>query len=257
MRLPTLAALVAALAMPICASSAEISAAPNGIHIDGQIVKGDARKLALLLTDSIEHDDHYRLFLFGVRLNSPGGDVEEAMKIARLVEQAFTSTSVSGGGSCASACFLIWAAGVERHIDSHDRLGVHRLSLAATSVDIRRAERAIAPATQSIEAFLLAAGIPRLVIQKMNETPSSDIFWVTPGWLIQEGIGIAIGERPAFLDVAEKACGINPYYSALRAHKELDLAEGKRWTFCGRRVRKENQQMHRDEVSVQPRHLEN
>lgn len=91
MRLPIFAALVAALVMPIRVSSVEIAAAPDGIHIDGQIVKGDARKLALYLTDSVEHGERYRLFLFAVWLNSPGGDVEEAMKIARLVEQGFTS----------------------------------------------------------------------------------------------------------------------------------------------------------------------
>ena len=133
-------------------------------------------------------------------------------------------------------------------MDDLSRLGVHRLSLTATSVDVRRAERAVAPASQSIEAFLLAAGIPRLVIQKMNETPSSDIFWVTRKWLRQAGIAIAIGERPAYLDVTERACGISPFYSALRANKDLDLAAGKRWALCGRKVRKENQQIHRGEI---------
>jgi len=229
------------------ARGAEFFTVSGGIHIEGEIVPGDAQRLAdyVLATD---HGERYRAFLNAVWLQSPGGDVAEAMKIARLAERALTFTFVEEGGICASACFLIWSAGASRFMDSKSKLGVHRLSLAGSSLDVRQSERAVVPAAETIGVFLAGAGIPRQVIDKMNETPSSSIFWVTTSWVRKQGIVPAMGERASFLDVAEKTCGVSPFHSAVEVNKDLDMDAAQKWSLCSRDVRAANQRMRGDEI---------
>jgi hypothetical protein len=61
-----------------------------------------------------------------VELNSPGGDVSEAMQIGRLLRQRFMYTFVLADHECASACVLILMAGVGRMPMPSSRVGLHR-----------------------------------------------------------------------------------------------------------------------------------
>src|SRR4051794_32455315 len=47
----------------------------------------------------------------GIRLNSPGGALLEAVKIADVIRYGKIATVVPNGQTCASACFIIFAAG--------------------------------------------------------------------------------------------------------------------------------------------------
>ena len=87
----------------------------------GQIVPGDyERLLAFAITNKID--------LLRVRyvLNSPGGDVSEALRIGRLLKSVYANVFVGPeSGPCASACFIIFVSAVQR--DSLDGLvGIHR-----------------------------------------------------------------------------------------------------------------------------------
>jgi hypothetical protein len=53
-----------------------------------------------------------------VHLNSPGGSVLAAMKIADIVHRAGLTTQVPYRATCASACVLVFAAGVTRIADA-------------------------------------------------------------------------------------------------------------------------------------------
>lgn len=59
-----------------------------------------------------------------IHLNSDGGRVEEARKLASLIESRKLSTYTSLG--CSSACIIPYAAGMERLIDNNARLGFHQ-----------------------------------------------------------------------------------------------------------------------------------
>ena len=61
-----------------------------------------------------------------VDLDSPGGDVIEAMRIGRLIHQRFMNTSVLRGRQCASACVFMLQAGVVRIPAVGSRVGLHR-----------------------------------------------------------------------------------------------------------------------------------
>jgi hypothetical protein len=69
------------------------------IAIEGKIEKGDAESVAKLMAS--------RAVFLRVILNSPGGDLQEALKITSLVKGARLSTRVVANGVCASACFFI------------------------------------------------------------------------------------------------------------------------------------------------------
>jgi hypothetical protein len=77
----------------------------SNIDIEGEIRRGDARKLEKaisLLSDT-----------FIVSLNSPGGDIDEAMRMGRMLSEKTTWTSINRGDVCASSCILIYAGGIK------------------------------------------------------------------------------------------------------------------------------------------------
>jgi hypothetical protein len=66
-----------------------------------------------------------------VSLDSPGGDVQSAIAIGRLVRANGANVLLSAGAQCASACLLILAGGAARYVDG--KLGIHRPFLEAPS----------------------------------------------------------------------------------------------------------------------------
>lgn len=211
--------------------------------ISGQIVKGDFKKTLKLI---IKEPININLFMIGVFLDSPGGDVNEAMRIAGLVSESFGSTFVEKDAACFSACTLIWAGGVSR--STQGKLGVHRLSLARNEISVTKTEKLISPATQSVEGFLNKMGIPRKIIDKMNETPPSDLFIIDRRWLVQEDLINTIDYRPTFLDVAEKQCGQSPYLSAMKTLTPPTKETALKWEVCVGKVQEENQKIDQNKI---------
>ena len=211
----TLVKLVfSSLAIIVCSGqvlAAEITVArytdnnrPVGILISGKIVKGDFQRLGRLI-DPTESWNNYRGYLIGgVHLDSPGGDVAEAMRIAQLVERSFVSTTVKPGNSCLSSCFLMFAAGTRRMWFGSSKLGVHRISLVGEELDLNKYGKTTTEVSQAVENFLVRVGTPRKLIEKMNDTPPSEMYFLSFDWLEREGIYSTLLSRPAFLDTLGK-----------------------------------------------------
>ena len=66
-----------------------------------------------------------------VELNSPGGDVVEALAIGRTLYQHSAFTMVRPGRECVSACVFILAAGAVRSPLTSASIGVHKPLLVA------------------------------------------------------------------------------------------------------------------------------
>ena len=62
-----------------------------------------------------------------IALNSPGGSVEDAMRISALIRENGFATFVSNGSLCASSCPLVMAGGVERSAGAEAIIGVHQV----------------------------------------------------------------------------------------------------------------------------------
>jgi len=168
---------------------------PNGecvqALIRGPINVGDSAKFAKLLRAN-------HPFIYDVLLSSPGGSVEEAMKIGRLIRKELLSTqapiSFSRGEGifaetnicnedevcqCASACFLIWAGGTKRRGST---LGVHRPTTSSTAFSNLPPERASVlyrDLLLEIDKYLAQMEIPRRFGEMMTDTSSTDIRWLS------------------------------------------------------------------------------
>lgn len=189
------------LAMPLrAAGAASIACADEGcqtLWLSGEIVAGDALKFSRVLEENAPT-------LKGVKLSSPGGLPQEAMKIGRLVREkglyteapaTVSRSGILGGGGkalctgeecvCASACFLIWTAGVERH---GDRIGIHRPAAdfgghkPGFAAELYY-EAALMPRLLALLAdlrgYLGDMQVPERYINRMTRARRADTYWLS------------------------------------------------------------------------------
>src|SRR5437867_8400652 len=94
------------------------------ISISGEIAEGDADALKA----AIKAANDAGKFVSGIRLNSTGGNLLEGVRLSETVKYAKMATNVAQGATCASACFLIFAAGETKFANYSAKVGVHGAS---------------------------------------------------------------------------------------------------------------------------------
>lgn len=112
------------------------------------------------------------------------------------------------GAVCASACTLIWSAGLLRMLPPNSKLGFHRIFVrneADTSVSSAR--RQIEPAGDLVAQAYRRAGLPSALIARAMETPASDVYWVDAGVSRSQRWERNLNFNPVLLDLAEQECG--------------------------------------------------
>jgi len=177
-----------------------------GFVLEGNIEPGDYDKLRNVYGD-VRANQFYlgSLQANQLYLASPGGDLTEAMKIGRLVRALKLHTVVpsrpddprtfdvmvtehnlkepKANYTCASACFFIFVAGVERTADlgSDAILGIHKPYLSASDLKSQSGEQAISSANQVraiVENYLKEMGVPTKYADVMFSTPKDKVRWV-------------------------------------------------------------------------------
>src|ERR1700722_16746241 len=89
--------------------------------LEGEIRPGDHDRLLRYVLDN-----HLNILAMPVVLNSPGGDVSEAVAIGHLIKGIYAQVGVGPAyGRCASSCFIIAASSINRWIEP-GMLGIHR-----------------------------------------------------------------------------------------------------------------------------------
>lgn len=207
----------------------------DGVGIEGTINPGDYDRFREFLITQGK-----RVRFHTVYLDSDGGDVLEALKFANLFDKAFVRTYVVPARSCNSACFIMWAGGVWREVRTSS-LGVHRISLAKAEFDLGIVKKQISPLSKSVSDYLLYLGIPRALVDKMNETPASSMFMLDEVDIKYNGWYESMAFQPTFLDAIEKVCGRNPYPKEVIGNfKNSDLSKDQQlyakyqdWIKCG------------------------
>lgn len=156
----------------------------------GDIAQGDAERLVAVFT-AVKPIATYYPYPSTLYLNSPGGDVSEAIRLAELVRTLGLTVAVApdGGGICASSCFLIYVAAIERNATGIDTIraagskgnlgpiGVHRPYLRETAVGpsgARQQEQLMAAMREHLTKF----GVGHTLIDKMMSHASNDIYWL-------------------------------------------------------------------------------
>jgi len=147
------------------------------VAIDGKITSGDADKLESLLTER----SHSPEFL----LQSPGGNLLEAMTMGRLLRASFasieTKRSKCGGPGqvvcCASACALVYLGAARR--SPGDILGLHRSTLEDLGEeDYSKARTALEDASILTQRYLKEMEIDGRVFDDMMRTgPEQLVIW--------------------------------------------------------------------------------
>lgn len=112
----------------------------------GTIDAGAARRLAA----EIEARGEY---IETVEINSPGGSLDDAMLMARMVREKGYTTRVGKGALCASSCPLFLAGGTERRVDAEAAVGVHQFYAVGNLPD--------EPAQAMVDAQMTTARITR------------------------------------------------------------------------------------------------
>jgi hypothetical protein len=120
-------------------------------------------------------------YVKAVSLNSPGGSVEDALKMSTLIRDKGLNTQVATKALCASSCPLVFAGGVAREAEEDAILGVHQVFNAGE--DRPSAEQAMSGAqstTARIARHLDAMGIGNGLWIHALETPPDRLYHLTP-----------------------------------------------------------------------------
>ena len=150
------------------------------ISISGDIGTGDAD----LLQARIKAANDAGKLVTSLRLHSHGGNLREGVLLAAVVKSAKISTNVGQSATCASACFLIFAAGETKNANISARIGVHGAS--DEGVDSRAATRSMADVAKALD-------VPSLIIRRMVITPPSEMVWLSLVDLQSMGVNISHG----------------------------------------------------------------
>ena len=164
---------VAILLTANSAHSAELRTFPGKdgrvlISIIGDIVEGDAGKFKT----AIKTANDTNKFVANVRLSSNGGNLVEGVKLADAVKFAKIATNVGQNATCASACFLVFAAGETKYANYSAKIGVHG---ASTPNGEEASDGTVAMARVAKEL-----GVPAAIIGRMVVTPPTEMVWLSP-----------------------------------------------------------------------------
>ncbi|TDQ35110.1 hypothetical protein DEV91_102312 [Phyllobacterium brassicacearum] len=116
----TLAALAACL-MSTVAHSGEFFSIPDtgAIVFSGSVDRDDAVKLEDILAQRDSHGHQTNALI----LNSPGGHIQPANRMAHIIRGRSLDTAVAQGEECSSACVLMFSAGITRYVSRGSLLG--------------------------------------------------------------------------------------------------------------------------------------
>jgi hypothetical protein len=139
------------------------------ILVRGPIIPGDLERFDNFLGRMPDTDR-----IIGLGLDSQGGNVFEAEKMAGAIRRMDTSILVGAGDECSSACFLLFAAGSRRFTGPDALIGVH--SVSENGEETRDAMTL----TTAMARDLADLGVPDAIIGKLVRTPAKRATWLTP-----------------------------------------------------------------------------
>jgi hypothetical protein len=132
-----------------------------------------------------------------VVLHSPGGSVQDALRIGRQIREKGFHTAVEDGAYCASSCPLVFAGGVERQAAPKASIGVHQIFAAQSNAPVNAADAMNNAQRISAECqrYLGDMGVDLQVWVHAMETPKDELFYFRPDELVS--LKLATARDPA------------------------------------------------------------
>jgi hypothetical protein len=201
------------------ASAATVTPLPakNGkvvLLLSGEITQGDSDALK----ENIRKANSGNLIVSLIRLDSPGGNILEAVRLADIIRFGKISTSVVGTSKCASACFIIFASGSERFANYTASIGVH-----GASDENGQETDGSGAATVSMARVAKELGVPAGIIGKMVVTPPEQMVWLSSDEL--RSMGVTMTGKPSQLPAAPPVASQLP--SELKPSSRSTASESK------------------------------
>ncbi|MCL2427622.1 MAG: hypothetical protein FWD12_00140 [Alphaproteobacteria bacterium] len=149
----------------------------QALLLQGQIGQGDAARLSGALR-------RQRFAVIG--LNSPGGSVVEARDMGRMINRLGVPVAVPDRGVCASACFMLFAAGRSKIAEPGAMIGVHSASVSGGNETLDTLGVTTLMAREAARY-----GVPASITGRMVTTVPGEMAWLSREEL--EGMGVRIG----------------------------------------------------------------
>jgi ATP-dependent protease ClpP protease subunit len=146
----------------------------NVLHLSGTIIPGDLNKIIAEVTPPATFPTHFEL-------DSPGGDILEAMAIGRFIRKTATGTIVRK--DCESACVFILIAGVRQNATEESAIGLHRpyfYPKEFAGLSFQDAEEKYKVLQAETRRYLEEMEMATSAIEKMFSIPSDDVYFLTP-----------------------------------------------------------------------------
>lgn len=174
------------------------------LQAEGAIDQGSASRLSKELDARGE-------YVRTVSLNSPGGGLQDAIAMAKLIRERRLNTEVADGALCASSCPLIFAGGVKRLAGPEAAIGVHQFFATTAKgspapTDPAQALSDAQMTTARISRHLGEMGVDPAIWLHALDTPPQALYYFSAKEL--GGYRLATGEskpRPDASDLESRA----------------------------------------------------
>lgn len=158
-----------------------------------------------------------------INLNSDGGSILEALKIANIIEKSGLIATVENGDTCASACFLLLVSAQFRWVSDDAVVLIHRPYLPAARTDVDGYSKDLKSqqkATAAMRNFLEERSISSSIVDKMMNFPSNDAHQLT----LDEMRSDVRNLSPTLEELTIDSCGLSNrnIFSAGRVFKGPD-----------------------------------
>ena len=156
------------------------------IEVNGSIEDGDLERLRDMAQPARQKAGP----VTGIHINSRGGDVAEADRISKFILQKGWDVAVGARSICASACFLILAAGRRKLVHEDAYVGIH----GASNKHGQQDQGAMAATTFMARAFK-RLGVPENLVGRMVTTPPNTMAWLRANDLLPMKVEIILRDE--------------------------------------------------------------
>jgi hypothetical protein len=176
------------------------------VILAGEIALGDTEQLQRIIKSA----NDLGKIVSAVRLNSTGGNLLEGVKLADGIRFGKIASVVPNGSTCASACFIAFAAGADKYASYGASIGVH----GASEKNGQETEGSNS-ATVAMAKIVKELRVPADIIGRMVVTPPEQMVWLSPNNL--RAMGTTITGKPVQTPAANAPIQLQPTQPTVEA----------------------------------------